>query len=383
MGNIGTTLKAEQLLKQQNLIQKDVSLRLLNVYSEDNVGDAAIYASIKSMAQSYGYSDIDFNRNSSSKNTVSHSYGLADTQYIAVGGDIFNNARPRLITRQFIKNVMELRKSPQVTSLFGQSIPRSCRGLSFQYLCSALKKLNNVTVRDQESFKRLTQAGVNARLSYDLAFTQSINQEHSNAVSSWFGSQYNFKEVAIISLRSFGNLYQYDNEKFVNDMALLCKLLKTKGVKPVVLLQSKVNESDADSAMIEAISAIEKVDVIDPFEIHKKIPSISAWKIAQIISAKAAIAVGVRYHTSVFRLAAGKMPFNLYYSNKGQDLSDRLDVPGCEVSDFNPHKHLEQILATKDQTFDAKIIADQVKIDFGIALGVDMKTLELIQRGEL
>jgi polysaccharide pyruvyl transferase WcaK-like protein len=368
--------------KQHASTTKRSSLRLLNVYSEENVGDAAIYASMREMANSYGYKDVQFNNDCHDQVFNKFHPSFSKVNYMAVGGDIFNNSRPSFITRQFIKNVSELRRNPSLTAVFGQSIPKSCRGLSFRFLCSALQKMRNVTVRDQESFERLNAVGVKTRLSYDVVFTQKPQKSSYEQVLAWFESEYDFSEVAIISIRSFDALYQHDNEKFIRDISLLCMLLKQNGMRPVILLQSKVNESDGDLAMVEAISSQVTVDVIDPFYIQTKIPSLKAWQIAQVISAQAAIAVGVRYHTSVFRLAAGKIPFNLYYSNKGFDLSKRLQVPSCDVSSFNPERDLPRILATRGQSFDAQVISDQVRTDFGIALGLDPFQVNIEQEGE-
>lgn len=368
--------------KQQAIENKPSSLRLLNVYSKENVGDAAIYASMEEMANSFGYEDVQFNNDVEAKNVIKTHPSFSKEAYMAVGGDIFNNARPSLITRQFIKNVSELKINPSSTAVFGQSIPRSCRGMSFRYLCSVLKEIRNVTVRDQESFERLNEAGVNARLSYDTVFSQQPMQRSYEQVSAWFNLEFDFSEVAIISLRSFDALYQHDNEKFIRDISCLCRMLKKNDLRPVILLQSKVDANDGDLTMIKAISSQVAVDVIDPFYIQTKVPSLSAWQIAQVVSAQAAIAVGVRYHTSVFRLASGKMPFNLYYSNKGYDLGKRLGVPSCDVSNFNPERELDRILATKDQLFDVGIIADQVRTDFGIALGLDVSQSIKHSKGE-
>ena len=78
--------------------------------------------------------------------------------------------------------------------------------------------------------------------------------------------------------------------------------------------------------------------------------------------------IGVRYHTSIFRLMSGKMPFNLYYSNKGEDLSQRLNVPGAAIEDFSVEEHFQSILNSANQHFDVDVIAKQVTTDFKQAI---------------
>ena len=78
----------------------------------------------------------------------------ADTQPLArvgVGGDIFNNSRPALVTRKFLSLARELAGHRQAAFVFGQSLPPSCRGLALRYLSRVFRQLSSVTVRDEES----------------------------------------------------------------------------------------------------------------------------------------------------------------------------------------------------------------------------------------
>jgi len=144
------------------------NLQLLNAYSTNNVGDAAIYSSICMMAKELGFNQFSFKNKRTDLDGISrdigHKIDSCDSgmdffqQYLAVGGDIFNNSRPSFITKQFLKNLTQLMSFPDKTSLFGQSIPRSCKGLSFFALTHQMKKLSQVCVRDEESFKRLRAA---------------------------------------------------------------------------------------------------------------------------------------------------------------------------------------------------------------------------------
>ncbi len=362
------------------------NLQLLNTYSTHNVGDAAIYASICTMAKELGFNQFSFKKlidvNELSEH-IGHEVQNSDSrldllqQYLAVGGDIFNNARPLFLTKQFIVNISELRKSPKRTTLFGQSIPRSCQGISFRVLAMHLRALSCVCVRDQESYDRLRDAKINARMSYDTAFASLPKDEHLSQVKAL--NIPHIDRLALISLRSFDHLYPQDSQKFIQELVLLIKRFKSEGLSPAILLQSKVSNSDSDLALIRKIQLAISVDVIDPFELHRSLPQIAPWQIAQAITVLATIAVGVRYHTSVFRLTGGKMPFNLYYSNKGEDLTNRLAVPGIGVSDFSVDTHFDEIMKTKDMQFDAALVAAQVRNDFAFSLGFNT---EKLQRGQ-
>ncbi len=82
------------------------------------------------------------------------------TAQVSVGGDIFNNARPKLVTRRFLELVQELRShDPRSSFVFGQGLPSSCKGLSLAWLAHAMGRLSSVTVRDTLSHARLQGRG--------------------------------------------------------------------------------------------------------------------------------------------------------------------------------------------------------------------------------
>ena len=176
------------------------SLQLINAYSTNNVGDAAIYNALLTMSQQYGFDQVVLPNIAESREVLQQRVGNIEKQFssvsstqqslLAVGGDIFNNSRPSFITRQFLKNAAQLSIAPKRTALFGQSIPRSCHGMSFQWLCRYLKKVASVTVRDQESFQRLQQAGVNAKLSYDSVFAAEIDANTVKIIQELFGAKH-------------------------------------------------------------------------------------------------------------------------------------------------------------------------------------------------
>ncbi|MGC5197923.1 hypothetical protein, partial [Aphanothece microscopica] len=63
-------------------------------------------------------------------------------------------------------------------------------------------------------------------------------------------------------------------------------------------------------------------------------------------------------------LAAGRVPFHLHYSNKGRDLCERLELPGCDLGGFDPVATGEAILASRPVPFDDQAIRSQVRRDF-------------------
>ena len=345
-------------------------IQLINTYSINNVGDAAIYATLLKLLRKNDIDQISVSHLKESEDVLNAYLGenlkkqntLKDNDFLAVGGDIFNNSRPNLLTKQFINNLIQLSKRPKSTFVFGQSIPRSCSGISFRILCNQLKKVSSVIVRDQESFYRLQQAGVAVKLSYDSVFAAPINQHYVESVQSLFKGQ--LSKTALISLRSFDQLYPHDNQAFAHKIEQLIKRFKQEGLRVSIILQSQVDQNDSDMEMIKKINSNTSVEVINPFSVQEKLPHISPWQITQAVISLAKIVVGVRYHTSVFRLISGKMPFNLYYSNKGEDLCQRLGVPGSSINNFSVKNDFSTILNTESQTFNSKVIADQVNEDF-------------------
>ena len=346
-------------------------LQLINTYSVNNVGDAAIYAALYHLAKTNGFDTISAPALELNRDILQAHLGveisekvLRNTHYLSVGGDIFNNARPALMTKQFLKNVYVLNRHAKNTALFGQSIPRSCQGMSFRLLASQLKKLSSVVVRDQESFNRLQQLAVSAKLSYDTVFAAPINLDHHREVQEHFQRELDLDNLVIVSLRSFDHLYPANNERFLLEIQRLFALLKEAGLQLGIILQSKVDHSDSDLDTIKALNKQQKIKLIDPFLAHTTLAHIAPWQIAQAIIAEAKLVIGVRYHTAIFRLLGGKMPFNIFYSNKGQDLQERLAVPSCSVADFAAEKYFSEIIATQNQVFDAKVITQQVSNDF-------------------
>ena len=156
-------------------------LGLINLYSTRNLGDAAIYATLAQMSPD-GVAVGRLHEPSSTRiagfKTVK-TIGHVDAR-VSVGGDIFNNGRPRLLTRRFLTNLAELNAQPYKTILFGQSIPPSCQGMSLQLLAHAIRRISAAVVRDETSFQTLRNAKTSVALSYDTAFAL----QHDPAVAS-------------------------------------------------------------------------------------------------------------------------------------------------------------------------------------------------------
>ncbi len=343
---------------------------LINAYSTLNLGDAAIYSAFSTLMPEAVLVACVQDTEPDAK------LGVAFQQrrprqcaaYVSVGGDIFNNSREWLITKAFLLNLAELTRHPSRTILFGQSIPRSCHGLSFFALCQGLKRLAAVCVRDAESHRRLRQAGVEARLSFDTAFVlQSSDSAQRAAVSLFKGIDLDPSQAAVVSVRAFDSMYTHDNQSFVQRMAALCRGLLQEGLTPTMLIQSRAYGADNDLSVAHAIQVqAPGTAVLDPFLPDGLVPS---WQLAMAVFAMAHRVIAVRYHTAVLSLAAGKVPFHLHYSNKGRDLCQRLHLPGSDLGLFDPGRTLDAILASPPQGFDHQAIRDQVRRDFAWAMG--------------
>ncbi len=342
----------------------DHQIGLINTYSTLNIGDAAIYSALAALLPDARIVAQVQDRHPAYVPGVEFvpQLGRCDG-YISVGGDIFNNAREGLITRMFIHNLRQLGRSPRRTILFGQSIPRSCHGLSFQALCWYLRRLAAVCVRDAESHRRLTQAGVRAILSYDSAFALCLSTAAATAAEQELARlQIDPPHAALLSLRAFDSMYGHDNQRFQAQMVQLSQQLTERGYQPVLLIQSQAYGADNDLEVAAAISQqVPQVKVFNPFTIDSQL---ARWELVMGALHCCGLIVAVRYHTAVLALASGRLPFNLYYSNKGKDLSQRLGIPGCGLGDLQVETAIEAIAQTAHQPFDHVGLRQQVQQAF-------------------
>ncbi len=340
------------------------TIGLINTYSTLNIGDAAIYSALAAMAPDARIIAQVQDQVPAYVPRVELVSKLPRCDgYISVGGDIFNNAREGLITRTFIQNLIQLRRSQRQTILFGQSIPRSCHGISFKALTFCLRRLAAVCVRDAESHRRLTQAGVPALLSFDAAFALELQDAAITAAQDLFTNlDLEPKQTALISLRAFDSMYGYDNGQFQTQLIHLSQWLVQQGYQPVLLIQSQAYGADNDLAVAAAITAqFPQIKVLNPFSVNT---GLAHWELVMAALHICGLIVAIRYHTAVLALASGRVPFNLYYSNKGRDLSQRLGIPGCGLEQFQGNAVLEGILPTGAQIFDHVGLRAQVKQAF-------------------
>ncbi len=343
---------------------------LINAYSTLNLGDAAIYSALRSLLPD---ADLEARVQDSEPDpslgiTFLEGRPVDCSAYVSVGGDIFNNSREWLITKAFLKNLAELTRHPGRTVLFGQSIPRSCHGLSFFALSRCLRRLAAVCVRDAQSHHRLRKAGVEARLSFDTAFVLEGSEPARRAALALFkASSLDPSRSAVVSVRAFDSMYTHDNELFVDRMAALCRGLEQADLTPVVLIQSRAYGADNDLEVARLIAAQAPGTVIlDPF---LKDPAVPCWQLAMAVFELAQRVIAVRYHTAVLALATGKVPFHLHYSNKGQDLCERLQLPGSALGNFDPAATLHAVLSAPCDGFDHHALRDQVRRDFEWCIG--------------
>jgi polysaccharide pyruvyl transferase WcaK-like protein len=342
-----------------------VRIGLINAYSTLNLGDAAIYSAFRKLLP--GVDLVACVQDEHPDATLGVSFQpdrpRSCDAYISVGGDIFNNSREWLVTKAFLRNLAELRHSPRHTFLFGQSIPRSCHGLSFFLLQRYFKRLAAVCVRDAESHQRLCAAGVPARLSYDIAFVlESSPRAEATARQCLERLAIEPGQAAVLSVRGFDSMYGHDNDAFVTRMAKLSGQLSADGLKPVVLIQSGAYGSDNDLDVAAAIQArAPGTAILNPFVASPAVPS---WQLAMALFALVDIVIAVRFHTAVLSLAAGRVPYHLHYSNKGRDLCRRLALPGCDLASLDPPTTLPAILATRRRQFAHEPVREQVRRDF-------------------
>jgi polysaccharide pyruvyl transferase WcaK-like protein len=280
-----------------------------------------------------------------------------------VGGDIFNNAREWAVTKAFLLNLVQLRRHPGRTILFGQSIPRSCHGLSFLALRQCLLALPAVCVRDAQSHGRLRQAGVDAWLSFDTAFAlQCSDADRQEAAALYRAQQLRPEAVAVLSVRAFDAMYRHDTKAFIERLAALCARLMEAGLTPAVLIQSRAYGADNDLAVADALQQrVPALAILDPFRSESGLP---CWSLAMGVLALAGHVIAVRYHTAVLALAAGVVPHHLHYSNKGRDLCERLELPGEDLGRFDPDRTVAAVLARERLDFDHQALRQRVRADF-------------------
>lgn len=337
---------------------------LINTYSTLNLGDAAIYSALASMmADQSVVAAFDDDKLRPVPGIGSVDDLSACDAYVSVGGDIFNNARKHLFTKKFLQNLGQLLNRPGSTLLFGQSIPRSCQGISFWMLAWTLKQIAAVCVRDQESYQRLSAAGVPVVLSYDTAFALTGSKAGQSAAQQIFDAiEIEPQKAVCLSVRAFDSMYMSHPEDCFGRVVALCQGLVKRGHRPVVVVQSQASKGEDDVAIANRLrSHVPSLGIFNPFTHEATVPD---WDIAMGAFSLCRIAVGIRYHTSVLSLATGRMPFNIYYANKGQDLSDRLAVPGCAIEALDADRHISQIESLIDQPFDHETIRQHVRADF-------------------
>jgi polysaccharide pyruvyl transferase WcaK-like protein len=347
-----------------------VRIGLINAYSTLNLGDAAIYAGLRSLMPGMDLVACvrdDQPDSSLGIHFIDHPPRDCDA-YVSVGGDIFNNAREWFVTRTFLENLRDLRRHSSRTVLFGQSIPRSCHGVSFYVLSRVLRRLQAVCVRDAESHARLSNAGVKALLSFDTAFAlEGSDAGRSAAAELYRGSAIDPGLAVVLSVRAFDTMYSHDNEGFIRNIVELCAGIQERGRVPVVLIQSRAYGADNDLEVARAIvQGAPGTAILDPFAAAQEL---SAWQVAMGVLALAARVIAVRYHTAVLSLATGRLPYSLHYSNKGRDLCERLGLPGCDLAALRPSAVLDELFMASSHGFDHRAIREQVRSDFGRCLG--------------
>lgn len=344
-------------------------IALKNVYSTRNLGDAAIYAALAKMAPDrQAVCSLDEERPTRVNGVACSAADTEASICVGVGGDIFNNSRPALVTRKFLSLAQELAGQERPTFVFGQSLPPSCRGLAARYLARVFRQLCNVTVRDEQSARRLQALGVRAGLSFDTAFVLKPDETHLQAARNMLDGQGLLPErTAVISLRGGNPHYGAGDAAITAELGHVIEQLAGRGHQVALLLQADCSDADTDQHMAAHLAVqYPFVRVLDPFSCAD--PAIEHWQLLQAILAEVNIAVAVRYHTAVLRLAAGKTPFVLHYSNKGEDLCRRLRQPGAPLGGGTAAIDIRAIERSADTCFNPSLIAADVRQHFAAAL---------------
>lgn len=341
-----------------------MKLGLISTYSTRNLGDAAIYAALAQLAperrvychlpESYPTIVRGLERDNSIDDCDA---------FVSVGGDIFNNARPRLITRRFLQMLGEVFSRRERAFVFGQSIPASCQGVSLKMLSAAFRRLKNVVVRDRKSHDLLKAHGIKADLSYDTAFVLRPQTHALNAAYRLLDQKgLDPQKTALISLRGGSAIYGLDDEGCDRDLLSIAEKLAVRGHQPAFLIQADCNAFDSDKTQAMRLTRkMSSVPIIDPFSVQA--PSSPCDVLIALLSL-ANIVVAVRYHSAILRLINGRAPFVLYYSNKGRDVSERLDLPGQMLSSGVNSELISAIEQSADMNFDPNPIARDVTEHF-------------------
>lgn len=345
-----------------------MKLGLISTYSTRNLGDAAIYSALAQLAperrvhcnlsETYPTLVRGLERNGS----------LAGCDaFVSVGGDIFNNARPRLVTRRFLSMLWEVLSHGRQAFVFGQSIPPSCRGPALRMLAAAFGRLGGVVVRDTRSHKLLREHGVAAELSHDTAFVLRPQTQAIHAAQALL-EQHGLtpERTVLISLRGGSAMYGLDNSECDRDLAIITQRLSARGHQPALLVQADCDAGDTDKMQANRLAKIAGgVPIIDPFAIQ---PPLAPCDVLTGLLSLVNIVVGVRYHSAILRLVSGRAPFVLYYSTKGRDLCERLQLPGQRLSSGVDDDLIKAIEASGAMTFDPNPLSRDVTENFNHCL---------------
>ena len=345
-----------------------MTIGLINLYSTRNLGDAAIYAALAQMSPDSSVAGILDEACPTLINGFAARTNLDDcSSFISVGGDIFNNARPRLVTRRFLSNIRALNSQRRRTLLFGQSIPRSCKGISFALLANSIKKIAAAVVRDEESYRLLKEACVPIELSYDTAFALEPNPSATAEAISLFSSLgLEPSKTAVISLRNESSMYgETGGEK---QLVAICKSLVARGHQIALVIQADGDMADTDRVLANNIQkACPQSVILDPF---LAAPPLEPWALLTAVFALANIVVAVRYHAAILRLITGRKCYVLHYSNKGSDLCQRLGLAGSALGGQVDNCLISEIESSSQAIFDPTPYARHVRESFvkGLAL---------------
>jgi polysaccharide pyruvyl transferase WcaK-like protein len=342
-----------------------MAVNIINAWDLSNIGDQAILMALYGLINDKEIF-MDFkhfhNYDFAEKLAIHNNYSDQSPVNISVGGDIFNNSRPYFITRRFLFNLHKLMLSPKSTFIFGQTIPSSCQFISYQLLKSCMQKISSVTVRDEISYKRLKSSGINVELSFDTAFALQGDLLYDKECDVHFTNLCAGKKSLVLSIRYFDGIYRFDNQTYIHKIANFLKKFSKKNYKIFIIIQSQENHSkNSDYAIAEKIKEINtEVEIIDLFNYKKPLIMTTT------ILALADVVIATRYHTAIFRLLAKKMPYLIYYSEKGSDLNKRLNIKGTHIENIDSIEP-QEVIDFCQESFNPDPLSRHVKESFAFA----------------
>jgi polysaccharide pyruvyl transferase WcaK-like protein len=203
-------------------------------------------------------------------------------------------------------------------------------------------------------------------LSYDTAFALPPQLQSRTMAQELFDTAgLDPASTIFVSLRNQSSMYAANNgERQILDIV---RCLVQRGHQVGLLIQAQGDAADTDWTLAKTIlTQVPKAKIFNPFLVQD---GVEPWSVLTAALGMARGVVAVRYHAAVLRMIEGKQAYVLYYSNKGEDLCQRLKQPGSMLGEMDVQALVQDIEKTIDRPFDAEMVQDHVKSSFARAVG--------------